>query len=683
MEELRKYLNKLKKYLVYIIITAGVFIAAGSAIVYSKEYSCESFWTILAMSIQNTGETLLFNPGLTLASIPQLENYAFSNLAWWQKFFMFWFYVASAVIPFIDAFLAFSIIDEFLHLLTHKKTSGRKVLIIGFNERVRSLIENGSGNFKLFLWTEKALSRDEKRELELKGISVDTIKAPLGILHDSQKEQEIFNGFLKRREITDVILLQDSDTANIEYYMALSNCEICREKTIHFHVNVNNFEAKCTLQEYFDQRVADKEQQAVLDLRIFSFPEIQAEVLFHRLPIYQGVQPDQNYKVHLLIAGGRQLSEAMLLHAMNQGVITANNPIYIDVFSDEAQDIASELKDRFNLNYVKYTENEIKEKDKEKYSFVIPGDNADGFLKISVFEGSITSESVRNTIAKKQADEPYTYFIACMDNPDDNLYGFSKLRSTIGKIPSALKIPYTYEMKKYVNGGKQSGEEWNVYLMGAQTEYIRIQDIIDEEEEKKAREYNYKYTELSGVKEGYSEEAADKEWNKNKYYQRQSNRALYDHKAAKVFINRRNPEFKEDFVNFWKVTDEDRGKQFAEHIVKTGKTVCEKQVFRFDMQKHLNQKLKEAKSGTMLDLAMTEHRRFCYFYASEGWGYIHAQKKDETNKLQNCLCTWDTMKTEDYTIDKLAYDVTASRSVSDSLQGVTQNERKEQINNYA
>ena len=45
----------------------------------------------------------------------------------------------------------------------------------------------------------------------------------------------------------------------------------------------------------------------------------------------------------------------------------------------------------------------------------------------------------------------------------------------------------------------------------------------------------------------------------------------------------------------------------------------------------------------LLNIAITEHRRFNYYYASEGWGYsIEAKRPDK--RVHDCLCTWDDLK---------------------------------------
>ena len=57
------------------------------------------------------------------------------------------------------------------------------------------------------------------------------------------------------------------------------------------------------------------------------------------------------------------------------------------------------------------------------------------------------------------------------------------------------------------------------------------------------------------------------------------------------------------------------------------------------------------------ELAKLEHRRWCYFMASCGWEKSDTpnQQKDDVNKKNPCMCTWEQLKK--FNPDMCKYDM--------------------------
>lgn len=618
--------RKWKSILFMVIVATLAVIYIGSALYYETKYPESTF--IEGMAIQNVAETLLFNPVLSLGDVAELMREHPELSQGMNRLYMLGFKLGVVIAPAAEVLYVFSFFDSFLNLVNRLITRHSNLLIIGYNDHVRSLLRNGSDNMKIFLWTEKLLSDEETRELAKMHVTAEVAESPLGIGKASEKRRKEFNRYLKKKRIRDVIIMKDTDTASIEYYLVLSGCDVCRHGSVHFFVNIENYEARRMLERYFDSKVNKKTGIPAMDLRIFNYSEIQAQVLFDKLPLHYGTDAEHGYAVNMLITGNNSVAESLVLHAMNQAVITANNRIQIDVYAEKIQTLERSLSDRFNGGYV----------DKDGRVFTISSDRADGELKIRLFEGNVNSDKTIELIRKNHEVRPYTYMACCLDKEDENLLCFTRLRSIFGNIPAALNMPYTHEMKACMSSSETADD---IYLMGSQNEYVKLDDIISSDEEKQIREFNSIYNNLNSTSSSEDAKNADKAWFKMKYYQRESNRALYRHLPVKAYLYANDAAFKASVKKFW---NDDISNESDSDLVYSEILIC----------------------GDFKDLesfAMAEHRRFCYFYASQGWGYTSGSK-DEPGRLHNCLCTWKELKRNRATLNMLAYDVSSTKQIA-------------------
>ena len=307
--------------------------------------------------------------------------------------------------------------------------------------------------------------------------------------------------------------------------MALSSCIICKEKTINFFVLNKEFEMRNMLQDYFDCKL-DKMSNAKdthMNLRIFNFQQIQAEKLFSKLPLFfdESVQgnPDNSdnphHDIHLLIVGDGDICEQILLHAMNQGVITPENNILIDVINENTTSIEKRLKDRFNLDYVKHNNG----------TFRISSPESDGKLEIRLSSCNFEDESFTEQVKKNCSPEKYTYFVFCLASPEMNLHCMLQLKKYKKSISSentsvAVRITDTIENENFIRDlFLNSGD--GLYLMGADGEKTGIHQIINLEEEEEIRKYHVNYSIASGNSENNpKKDSPDVLWNKEKYYKK-------------------------------------------------------------------------------------------------------------------------------------------------------------------
>ncbi|MCR5322687.1 MAG: hypothetical protein K6E85_05410 [Lachnospiraceae bacterium] len=661
----------LKKIIVILVIASSIFLIWGGCIYYGytfKDSGLDLLWAkVFWMSVQNCMETLLFNPVLPLQDV--FADLAFIEAQSSANLFVMNLYTAAMVLaPLVDVLVVFSVLDSFLHFFFGVSFRKRRVLIVGYNEGVRKLITKDNKNNKIYLWTENLLKDEEERELFFKRVTVEMHDFSLG---DSADEEEYtdrkkrFNKFITKKKITDVLLMDSSDVKNIQYYMALSSCDICKERTVHFFVLNETLEARRILENYFDNKLAIAQNEAKLrenasdpqksagntfmDLRVFNLERIQAEMLFAELPIYKGcILPhdmDQAGKasdgdsydgnasadlnVHILLLGANKLSMQILLHAMNQAVLSPTNRIIIDIVDKDLSDFRLQMNKHFNNEFV--TDNDD--------IYEISGDNSDGEFKIRLLQNDIRNDGAGEWLKGLQDEYgQFTYIALCSEDVNECLYDLQIfencdiIRGDGRTVPLAIRMTYSRDMADYL----KSVLKWctDICFMGDNGEYLGIDRIVNTEQEKFIRAYNASYESITNELIYKTDNNADVDvlWNNIRYYKRESNRALYHHKNVKEHIFGND----ESLMNkFWGQTlaDDapDRPGIWSEYLLQDG---YEK----------------------LLDMAKTEHRRFVYFYASEGWGY--SSKKVLNKRLHDCLCNWDKLvKTKP---NVLIYDLVSS-----------------------
>ena len=679
-------INKLQKevdeywgnIIIGLVILAMAALFAGGWEFYYYKFP-DNFWFCMGMTLQNCMETLLFNPVLTIQDIVEEKDFI-NSLHGYKYAFVVAYKIAMVTVPFLEVLAAFCFLDRFLHIFAGFTRKEQRLMIVGYNDRVRKLLKRGGSNAKIYLWVDELLSEEEERDLYFENIMIKKRDFSIGGGPNHDKEiRDGFNKFLKNNKISNVLLLDESDFRNMEYYMLLSSCPICKEKTIHFFVLNKDFEMRNMLQDYFDRELhkitKSKEKSnykdTYMDLRIFNFQQIQAEILFQKLPLFFNKKSSENNvnlgnnrsnTIHLLILGEGDICEQILYHSMNQGVITSDNEILIDVISEDTMILERKLQDRFNENYVKH---------KNYGEFQITSPESDGNLVIRLSSCNFDDSSFIEQVKKNSIIEKYNYIVFCLPQPEKNFHCMLQMKKSkedwadSNNMSVAVMITDTEENKELLESFNLCSSEQcspeqcphhkhcqlkkaipeqcsfeRLYLMGENEEKIGIAQIINSKEENEIREYHANYEKAARtfdkpdnkkeqsasysetVRSNYNSDnlSPDELWNREEYYKRESNRALYFHQKVKQDYIK---ALKQKGTYSHEVEDFRRGAMNAEEI---------------------SNRLLEIKNGQnkypgLLEFAKTEHRRFNYFYASMGWGKIDGEKNPE-KRLHDCLCEW-------------------------------------------
>ncbi len=628
-----------------LLITAFILIFAGSWQYYIYLFPGD-YAFCAGMTFQNSAEALLFNPVLTISDIVADAEFL-GTLTTPGIILMSLSVIAMAAAPFIDILVVFSVIDSFTHLFSDITLKKKRILVIGYNESSRKLLLSECEKGKLYLWTDRMLSDEEERELYDNRVSVRYGELS-GDDKEDKKNIDNLERFLRLKKITHIIFLDGSNARNMQNYMTVMSTSVCKQKTIHMYVMNDDFESGWMLRNYFDRKLSQRKEEMKasgeddthMDIHIFDLRRTQAEDLFEKLPLHKGLENDEKKDVHVLIVGSDRLSDEVILQAMNQGVFTPNNKIILDVVGNGLESMRKRFAIRFMGEYLKKTE--------EGFSLCTP--DADGELLIRFNECDLSSEEAAEVIRTLQQPAKggrYTYLVLCGENADENIHFISLIERFEliggGKVPTAVKLPRTKDMKDFL-GDFSFGSE--LFLMGESEEYLKIDDIIRDDEERAIRMYNAVYDAMndmmvyeSGKVTLPDEEKRDKKWNKLEYYKRESNRALYFHRIVKkdIFINQ-DDEMKRFRNERSLISSEGKDKDlvWSEHL--------------------MSKEGGEYKYPSLVRNARTEHRRWDYFFASRGWSY--GDKKAPMTLRHDCLMDWENL--EEKKKSTLIYDLISS-----------------------
>lgn len=650
-------IKRIKWFIAGLLVVTFIIILAEGVRYYSFDAPGQP-WSSLGMALQNTAETLLFNPILTIDDIRDNEAYV-ASLDAGGILLLYVSMVAMAAAPFIDLLIVFSVLDSFFHIFSAFSLKKKRILVIGYNEHAARLIHGHTEGKKIYLWTDTLLSEEEQRQLYAEGVHIHT---GIGLSGDDREARKSFlkemEGFLRRKRITHVIFLHTSGTWNMQLYLELSSLPVCEQRTIHFYIYSSDYAITGMLQDCFDWKLGERQDalkaqgnkgaDTRMDLRIFDMEQIQAQELFAELPLHTGLDPEGKKDVHLLILGDAPVGEAILLQAMNQGVLSPDNALNIDVAAGHAQELRQRLAERFDERCVKPTED----------GFVLQAPEADGCLRIRLKEWDGQPESLRAILYDgADAGGLYTYLALCGESEDETLRFISLLDRiereegrelfTKGGVPVAARMEWSERMKAYLTHANYRFCS-DAYLIGAEEEYLSIDHIIRDDEEQKIRRHNAVYNAVSDsliFDAEISEEAilqnADKAWNKLVYFKRDSNRALYLHQPVKDFLfdtdacRQELKRFKEELKP---VLDDVRKRVPADD-----------DGFYDAMAGAASLCLIKEENGTpcfplLVNIARTEHRRWDHFFACCGWHYDDV--KDPRRRQHDCLTDWETLVTK-------------------------------------
>ena len=630
-----KRINRLRIIIaVFVLLWIAALTVFGLLLSLPEKQSVFSF----PFSLQNAIETVLMNPIADLRSIP------------FQGCINRFFIIASAITPVFGLVFLLTFAKPFVkHLIVIFSIRKNRVLIIGENNPdIKRILLNKYGKSKLVYLTNEVIDKETDNEFLLRNVIVKNIDYYKSENGNGTLFSKRMNRFLKKFD--NVILLDEYDLHNIQNYAALSSMDCCKKRTIHFHVHIDSLEMKYHLMNYFDSTLLEnKSQGALMDLHIFNLQQITAETALERLPVHREVNGN-NYNVHALIVGAGRFGEAMLCHLINQSVITADNNILIDIIDRRINGIDF-IRDRLLKRFgAKNDCVEFIEKS-NGISVKIKKNAADGNLEIRVRRCNVYGD-IQSILKELSKDNPFTYIAVCLPDANANLHTVNELKEYVTrKAPLAVRMTDSNEVKTLIKNITSLSDE-NVALIGERDEYVGINEIINRKKEAAIRTYNLEYNNFQADFDiSDKSNNAEELWNRQVYYKRQSNRSLFYHEPVKKLYIQNNGSIKDDYKKFKENANAIKNlyREVSNTLLKAMAETVDKKQYDSDICEKLERGLKAkiysslpedlsslmAESTSLVDFAKAEHRRWDYYFITEGWDYGFKEDTPEKSKPQS------------------------------------------------
>ena len=570
------------------------------------------------MIIQNSMAVFLFSAKISIGDV--LETLA-ENPSLLQMATGYAYALAVVLAPLCTATVLYRVLEVVLgwRIDLFPPKDREHILIYGYNENVHTLLEGKKENQRIRVVTSRDIADHVRRKFLRRGVSfhmADCLSCPERELKELFREVEL-------RKIQKVILLEDTSEKNFSlYYMLAAKADKLSE-TAEIYCSCEDEGIHRMLEDCYE-----KEAKRKNELVTFNINELQVRDLFRRGPLHTYYQNSEkspgDWRVHLLILGFGGLGQQVLLQAMNLGVASAENEILIDVIDydiDKKQDI---FCSSLNRSIVNFSENE----------FSIPSENADGGLRVRFHRKDVRGREFQDFLEENGKADPFTYAAICMQDPKVSLHAlfeterFLAKQNASGRTPIGIRMDMNAQMTGYL--AQDGSRHGNVLVIGEKTSF---ELIFDRENNEMARQYHKTYQSIQiKVTDKESEEAGRKKdrangWRSLIFFRRDSNRALAYHDSVKQDIIGRYGQERELLHQYFGREDSLLHREGDTWVFCGTEQELAKQINSIPF---------------LRKMAMLEHRRWCYFMISKGWGNTTDEKNDYFQE-NPCIVSWDRL----------------------------------------
>lgn len=503
-----------------------------------------------------------------------------------------------------------------------RRRKGTPVLIFGWNENVRGLVNgedaDGSKKYQIHVVTAAKLSNDDELWLLRRGAvyhRMDLLSAPKGRREKLLRQMPVHR--IKR-----VLLMEDSPTRNFSLYRLLSEDASPLKQDVSYYCLCEEDGARSIIEDACDQRLDDG-VEGTAELILFSLAEMKADSIFSALsesddsfrPLHTVNTPDKR-DVHLLIAGFGTVGQQVLLQAINLGVLSSRSRLCIDVVDLDMDRNRELFTNRFHDSV---------DGSPKPDELLLQEPTADGELLIRFHQTDVRGQSFARLLEQLNEEMPLTYAAVCMSQADVGMHCIVALRRLEGSFPIALRMENDLQIASYLK--QNDGAFQEVFPVAVSDRMLRMANICDEERERMARKFHRTYAGIQLLppgKEPDDQPFEGKSWGSLKMYQRRANVFLYRHQAVKDVFGKLDPAV-------WERCFGKDGTLLQR--LDNGRYRCSYDGPAMAAAINAEPEIRE--------LAMTEHRRWCYVMAMQGWRY--GERKDEFRRKTPYLVTWDEL----------------------------------------
>ncbi|MBQ7920257.1 MAG: hypothetical protein IJ324_10010 [Lachnospiraceae bacterium] len=603
-----------KKSLILIIIgIVALLIAVVESCWYYVPYMANEFLYV-EMIIQNIIKFCLLSPEISIEDATKVLG---ANSSAMQVIVANAYGVAVLAIQFAAIVTLFQMIligvrKSFSSLFTRKD---EHIFVFGYNEKVQILLENKKNESKrraIHLVTDASISRKQMFSWLGEGIFLHR-----GDVLTADEEQAV--KWAKKVGIeraAGIVLFEEDAFKNVKWFYTLKKMPALPKET-KFHVYSTNKD----VDSLFVEAEKNVESLSGADYFFFDLYEMRVRKLLSDdktvLHSYNRSLPEgsfRKYDVHVLLVGFGKLGEKFLTQALNMAVLSPDSRIVFDIVGKNIAESKLYFESCFSEKYV----------ERDADSIAIKGNAADGELLLRFYETDVCGIEYRCIVNRLMKEMPFTYAAVCIERAELAMRCALETKRCLlnGQGEKAQNVPVATRME--INSpiiealGMSNAYYSNIVPICSEREVLRLDVICDTELEKRCREFNHMYDSIvesvpwdkndyieKALKARIKTDVADN-WDKLVYYKKESNRRLYAHRVVRDWLSE-------------------------------GHDVRGEREF-------------------LVSMAKTEHRRWNYYMALEGWAYING-KKVEQKKLTPYLCDWETLEMDNAEV--CAYDLLA------------------------
>lgn len=422
-----------------------------------------------------------------------------------------------------------------------KYSNYEPVIVFGYNEYVKALIENEQNKNKkivFHIFSNEEMSKEQETRLSKKKVMVH-----FGEYSKITKEEiEVIRNSINIEKLRKILLFEGSDSQNISRYIALSEEQKFNSRHVAFYIFIQNQQMQSLLEDYHDFNKKNKDINK--RIHIVNVEELMLQDLFSNdkiaTPIYKKnfAEIDRATKstvklltpdVHVLLVGWDRLSQQMFRHVLNEGVLSKESSISIDVVQVET---GSQFGKKVLLDSLadKYDQFEKINKD------------IDGEVFVEFYE---TEHFETKLIEELESANPFTYILISTGDTKKNLsylfmlndYFLKKQAKNVCSFDTPIVTVLDEGMDTSIYLHEDVGTYKNISIMKSEKEIWDIDCICNYALEKKEMEYNHLYNilynDINGNPDSATYDELIKEWEELSYFYKQSNRFACYHDDVK------------------------------------------------------------------------------------------------------------------------------------------------------
>lgn len=642
--------------LLLVIAIASFIIAIWEGYYFYAKYSAFPFWQFLLV-MQNGITTFFFMPKISLETILGIINEG--GLSAMQTIVAHTYMVVIFLAPLCTVTTILKVLNVLLHLRNRiqRWSAKEQYVIFGYNEDVEVLLQNSMKGAKedrvVHLVTDKEFSKNE----ELALMKCRTVVYRDNVLSYKDTDQKKIQKFFQKIQSNKVkhIYLMEHAADNFSLYILLTeNKALLREDCI-IHCSCENEEIRKLLINYHD------EQEDKLDLTVFDAARLQIGSMFKEHPVYEYnlrkklKNLNAGMDVHMLLVGFGRIGKQVLNAALNNSVLSSDSHIIIDIMDKNSKNLEKILANAYRSEQVYIDENSIK----------ISGHVADGLLEIRFHQVDVFEQRFPLLLKELSEELPFTYGAICTKEADVSIHALLEIEKHLklkeDTMPIALRMEMGSQLLEYLNGNRTIYR--NVFSITAKSRVLTFEKLGSDKDTAEAVAFNAKYNEIALMETGDEKSVLDKKqtpeemWNALSFLKKESNRYLNYHSDAKQMLcickaYEDGVVSKEEFAAYAESTIRGGLAQKSIQYVmeryfvgKEGFLTKEGNVYRFDSERNVEQ---INSIPFVKEMAMLEHRRWCYFMLKSGWScppVNHGKTKAQLEAIdQNvCIINWQLL----------------------------------------